>query len=534
MCCFNVLQPSIMHKPYDNPPWQAWRLAALIVLVNIVFSLPALCGLEYLRHTEADRTLIGWEMSRRADYLIPHLLGDRYITKPPLFYWLLAAAFSIVGAPLEWAARLVSLLGASIFLGLHYLLLRKSAVPLSTALVSSIILGTNFAFFTSSTTAEIDMTFVVLCGLSIHLSFLSITADRGLLWALSSWAFAGLAFLTKGPPVLIFLGAPLVLFMILQMCRQTQATAGLFLVRNTARQLPGMLLFLCMIGTWIYLLQQHVPMADLKLYFDQEILQRFHSDPKAGMRSRGLFFYPLFLIGALMPWSLLALGYFRRTVPGRENARFLLYCLCAVIPAVLIFSLSSGKSGRYILPVTPFLSYLLAAGAGRIWSPDSRMFIRTVSVLTALLLLGRLGYAWIYAPLRNEKLSVKPAAAALNAAVPASEPVYILEMFERWLPYYLIRSGREVLRLTPSRVAETAANPAPGARLYILLNAESESWRTVEMKNLDPSARELARYQVHRKIFALWEIGPQYAVRLNLRRLFPDEISSPDRKDPGP
>src|SRR5262249_19122690 len=44
------------------------------------------------------------EMIARGDFIEPHLCGVPYLEKPPLGYWLVAAAFAAWGAT-EWAAR---------------------------------------------------------------------------------------------------------------------------------------------------------------------------------------------------------------------------------------------------------------------------------------------------------------------------------------------------------------------------------------------------------------------------------------------
>jgi hypothetical protein len=51
-------------------------------------------------------------MLRSGDWLVPRLDGLPFFHKPPLFYWIGAAAMSVTG-PVEWAARLPSVLGAA-------------------------------------------------------------------------------------------------------------------------------------------------------------------------------------------------------------------------------------------------------------------------------------------------------------------------------------------------------------------------------------------------------------------------------------
>ena len=55
--------------------------------------------------------MIARDMQRLGDWITPHINGVRYFDKPPLFYWLMSAAFAVFG-PGEAAARLGSALPA--------------------------------------------------------------------------------------------------------------------------------------------------------------------------------------------------------------------------------------------------------------------------------------------------------------------------------------------------------------------------------------------------------------------------------------
>lgn len=55
---------------------------------------------------------VAWEMLRSGDWLVPRLNGLPFFHKPPLFYWISAAAMSVFGVS-EWPARLPSLIGAT-------------------------------------------------------------------------------------------------------------------------------------------------------------------------------------------------------------------------------------------------------------------------------------------------------------------------------------------------------------------------------------------------------------------------------------
>src|SRR4051812_26374715 len=65
----------------------AWALAYLPNL-----------GIRPLRLEEGRRATPAREMLASGDFVRPTLYGDTYLNKPPLYYWLVAAAGSVLGA----------------------------------------------------------------------------------------------------------------------------------------------------------------------------------------------------------------------------------------------------------------------------------------------------------------------------------------------------------------------------------------------------------------------------------------------------
>src|SRR5262245_2496412 len=84
---------------------------AVAVLLALALLLPGLGGAPFDDPGEGQHAEIAREIGQSGDWLSLRLNGVRYLDKPPLLYWLLAASFSRFGAD-EWAARLVPALGA--------------------------------------------------------------------------------------------------------------------------------------------------------------------------------------------------------------------------------------------------------------------------------------------------------------------------------------------------------------------------------------------------------------------------------------
>ncbi len=102
----------------DDAPLSRRALAALIV----AFALVWFAGIDQrtLMHPDEGRYAeIAREMAASGDWLTPRLNGLKYFEKPPLQYWVTAAAFDAFGVH-EWTARLWPVLStflATLFLG---------------------------------------------------------------------------------------------------------------------------------------------------------------------------------------------------------------------------------------------------------------------------------------------------------------------------------------------------------------------------------------------------------------------------------
>ena len=494
-------------------------------------------ALEYFRHTEADRTLIAWEMQDSGSYLTPHLIGSPIFTKPPMFYWLIAAFIEYFQSAEVAIVRLPSLIFASLFCACQFLFLRHTGFNRKVSLGGTAMLAFGAIFFVHAPQAEIDMVFTVWCWLALILVFVA-HSSHYFLSTLFSYFFAGLAFLTKGPPAIIFL-IPL------------HGFYHLWLIRFRARdprwwpflraQIAGVLLFVALVAIWMSALISQVGEGEIVRWFEVEFLSRIVDE---STHKRGLFYYWPLIVESSLPWSLSlvsALGLFLCSARAREsfkkvfNSRqgeFFAFNVMAVALIVVLLSLSQGKSTRYFLPAYVFCSnlclcsFLLLADStlarplrrcfGAIcaltsaglavsgwlfpgvlslfgfgyWGLGTGCFAGlllsgallkktppkslTIGAIALLLIVVRFNYIYGYAPMRNAKYSVIPIAQEINRLLPKDVPVYNLELFERWITYYLKVEGRNSYRLDPSRKSQLLNSAGD---IFVLLNEEEEYWR---------------------------------------------------------
>src|SRR5262249_22217637 len=109
---------------------------------------------------------IAREMATSGDYITPYLNGIKYFEKPPLFYWLGAAAIKIGGLNL-WFIRSINA-----FLGLlgclfTYITARKIYDRL-TGLLAALILGTSLLYFVMVHMVSMDLTVTIFLTISLY------------------------------------------------------------------------------------------------------------------------------------------------------------------------------------------------------------------------------------------------------------------------------------------------------------------------------------------------------------------------------
>jgi hypothetical protein len=130
---------------------------------------------------------------------------------------------------------------------------------------------------------------------------------------------------------------------------------------------------LALVAAWVVPYARSGPVQALGARLASEVGQRT-TDRAAADALRHLVLYPLVLVGAAAPWSLLLLPLATR--PGRNASRGLLddawLALCGAVVAwgVLVFAFVPGTLPRYLIPVLPAAAPL-AAAALRLDRPSS-------------------------------------------------------------------------------------------------------------------------------------------------------------------
>ncbi|WP_454904404.1 ArnT family glycosyltransferase [Variovorax gossypii] len=301
-------------------------------------------------------------MLRSGDWLVPRLDGLPFFHKPPLFYWIGAAAMSVTG-PVEWAARLPSIIGAGTAAAALFLFLRRWST-LRQALLSTVVLVTTPFFFLGAQFANLDMLVAGCISATVLLAAgAALARERGEPWrALLAGAYlmAAAGLLAKGLIGLVLPGAVLVLW-----CAATRKT----LVLKLALWLPGWAILLAVAGPWFVAMQMKYPE-----FFDYFVItQHFRRFASSGFNNEHPFWFYIPVLAVLtLPWF--AWVFVPRGKDDKDSVPrsrlsdvdWLMWIWLAVI--VVFFSMPRSKLVGYVLPALPPLACLIAQRvlAGRV------------------------------------------------------------------------------------------------------------------------------------------------------------------------
>jgi 4-amino-4-deoxy-L-arabinose transferase-like glycosyltransferase len=285
------------------------------------------------------------------DWVTPRLNGLKYFEKPPLQYWVTAAAFSVFGAD-EWTARLWPAVTGLLCIAFTALAARRLA-PDSSPGVAALMLAGSWGFFLGGQFLTLDMGitfFLTVAVLSYALSRrtdIPPWAQRN--WMLLAWAAAAFAVLSKGLIGVVIPGLAVAVYVAVQ--RDLSALRRLHWI-------AGLALFSAITVPWFVLVQQRNP-EFFRFFFVYEHFERYLL-PDHHRPGPWWYFAPVVLVG-LLPWTPAVPAAIARAwkapAEGFRVDRFLVIWAAVVI---VFFSASHSKLPGYILPAVPAILLLVA------------------------------------------------------------------------------------------------------------------------------------------------------------------------------
>jgi 4-amino-4-deoxy-L-arabinose transferase-like glycosyltransferase len=391
-------------------PWvQALLLAGALLLLCTRLDATGLWAPDEPRYGLVAETLRSMEFGPRGLVLL-HLNGQPYTQKPPLYFWLAAAAGMPLGHVGEAAARVpsalagIALVGVTLAFGTR--LLGGAAATLGAAL-----LLTTFEFAHNARRAQLDVLLALFETLALAAFW---RVDRGIggrrVAQIGMHAALGLAVLTKGP-----VGFLVPLFVIACFLAWERR------LRDLPRALPwwGLVLSIGPGLAWIASAVAFAPPGFFGEAVIENLIGRFFSGTA---HARPFYYYAWQFPVETLPWILLvpAVPWAARTRIFRadaddEDRRAWRFLLAWVGATLLFFSLSSGKRGLYLLPLLPATSLLLSDALVR-WVESSRRIPPAFHAVTGAIgaaLAGAGAWLALRDPLRDSGASLMAGAGVI-------------------------------------------------------------------------------------------------------------------------
>ena len=419
-----------------------WPLA-LVAIAAVAFFVN-LGGAHLWDVDEAIFSQTAREMLDRGDAVVPYFNGQLFAHKPPLVYWLMMAAYWLLGTT-EFAARLPSALFGVASVLLTYRLGKLTFSP-RVGFWAALILAGNVSFALIARAATPDALLTFFCTLAVY-AFVATTAkarirsgepnERNAPWAGQtrfepSWfgwaliyAAMGLAVLTKGPIGVVLPTAVIGLFLLVMRAEPKKlagpatasaATSWRLALRNVGgwlarvlsplhvlrtiwsmRPLTALAVVLAVAGPWFAAVGWRTDGVFLSEFFGVHNFGRFLGPME---NHRGPFFYYVVAMAiGFFPWSVLAapsLIHVRQQWSAAHPWRAG-YVLIGAWLAVWVgfFSLAGTKLPSYVVPAYPALALFTgafvdgwlrdAAAVSRLWT---RMIWGTVALVGVAMLVA--------------------------------------------------------------------------------------------------------------------------------------------------
>lgn len=426
-----------------------------------------------LWRTESLRAIIGQEMLRSGNWIVPRLYGEPLFTKPPGMYIAIALFSLPFGQVTEFSARLPSAVAATVTVLLFYWYFRRQ-LGATAGFVAGLILPMSLMWIDKGNSAEIDMLQAMWVTGAILFFLRAMEGDereaKPWFWWVLSLLFVAGGFLTKWTaPAFFYLTA--VSFLWWQ---------GRLRVLWSRHHLVSASLAAALCVAWI---AAAVASEGWELFYattKEEALHRLVPSyvPQRPYPWLESLYHPLRLILTTLPWSLLALvtlrpGFFSQC---DERSRPLLAAMqCWTWPNMLLWTLMSEHTPRHSFPLFPGIAGLatltwLAWWRGSLTWPVLRISpVRLLALLLALWIGVKATFLWAIVPSRNFNREPRATGRLIAAHIPLGQILYLFRLKDEGTMFYY---GRPVLRLNAPAQLPSSHQP-----LYCILNvSEWHEW----------------------------------------------------------
>jgi 4-amino-4-deoxy-L-arabinose transferase-like glycosyltransferase len=367
-------------------------IICLIIFFSVLFML-FLGGHHLISPDETRYVGIAWDMYKDNNYVTPTLAGSPFLGKPVLYYWLEIISFHTFGVS-EFSARFFPAVIGIITCLMTYVFGRL-VFNRRMGIVASLMVAAAPMYFalTHYTNMDGEVASWITCSM---LSFLIgvhhlKTNKHTATWFYLSYAFAALAFLTKGLIGLVF--PAMIIFFWVLILNDWRSLLKI-------RLLSGLILFVIIIAPWLYLCEQQNP-GFLYYFFIWNQFFRFVGDDFN--QQKACFYYLPMVIGGIFPFVLYMLQsygtHIKNIFVNKKSHPVELFLLLWIVLITLFFSIPSSKLVGYIGPVIPATAILMAIYVCRKWdeqpSKANRISTWVLIILLPLMAITVISLAFI-------------------------------------------------------------------------------------------------------------------------------------------
>lgn len=338
-----------------TPPFRSSNALLLVSACLLLWVYTHRISSNPLTWEEPRRCLVSSEMIRRGDYVVPHVMGEPYMSKPPLQNWLIVLlsgnSASRVGALPLRAISVASVMGVALLLYALRRALRSRIVAWLPAVIF-LTMGNTVQYGSSG---EIDPLFTLWIMAALAAFEIGRRRDSPWVqWFVSQALLAG-GILTKGLAPLFFY--PPVLWLVCRSRSRSRSSAKAFAL--------GLMTEAALVAAWVIPYSRRAEVASLARNLTHQVAQRTPLDQGVLEFLKNLVYFPMEAFGSTLPWSLLLLLWLhpamRKLMRERMGDDPLVRLSAAVaLWAFVALWFTPGAMGRYWMPAHPFLALLLA------------------------------------------------------------------------------------------------------------------------------------------------------------------------------
>jgi 4-amino-4-deoxy-L-arabinose transferase-like glycosyltransferase len=452
-----------------------------VIVAAIVFFW-GLGSMDLLSLNEGRRALAIQEMVSSGNWLLPHLNGELYLTKPPLLYWLSSSLGCIWGVN-EWTLRLPSALAAiAVLIMVYRYALQQSGKWAALFAVQLLIANLGFAML--GRRAEIEMLLTALCVGSLLSALQYIQSQSSKNWIILSYLLLALALMTKGPLVILLVTLPLLIAAIYSKNPHIKA------VLLSGR---GWLIFLVVGLTWYVIVSWQLGFDIWATIAKRDMLDKMQSESAKPILS----YLAWIAVDFMLLIGLFLVGVKEFFKQQFQQSRQLVLLAATILP-LIIFSLFSNKHAKYLLPIYPLIAILLAIKLAAIFDAATEAK-KKIIVIIALLL--PIGFAIFYALLEPKVFAYRVAVfPTFSAWVPTIKQtdLYAYQEIDSRLVYY---ANRPIKILDKNKLEQ-----AKSMHRSFLLLVESDNLSALRLE-ADCTIKEFSPYLKKNKSLTVFGFG---------------------------